>query len=113
MRDVYAVLREKEKAIQRVDREIRVLRLAAPLLSDDTDAGPVPVAAPAAEGVGDAQKVRPNRTLPTARPPDSDDSGRWRTEATDDVKSAPAKKISARLKRLLATPLLNADRFAS
>src|SRR6267154_1187116 len=35
MRDVYEVLQEKESAIQRVAREIKILRLAAPLLAED------------------------------------------------------------------------------
>jgi hypothetical protein len=35
MRNVYEVLQEKENAIQRVAREIKILRLAAPLLTED------------------------------------------------------------------------------
>src|SRR5260221_14675264 len=39
MRNVYEVLQEKENAIQRVAREIKILRLAAPLLSEDVPSG--------------------------------------------------------------------------
>jgi len=35
MRNVHEVLQEKENAIQRVAREIKILRLAAPLLAED------------------------------------------------------------------------------
>lgn len=111
MRDVYEVLREKEKAVERVDREIEVLRLAVPLLIDGTDIGVIPVAAPGAEGAADAQKVRPSRPLCAARTV-TEDLERSGTDATDDVKLGTAKKISARLKRL-ATPLLNAGGLAS
>jgi len=83
MRDVYEVLREKEEAIQRVDREIEVLRLVASLLNEDTDNGSIAVN-PARDG----------------------------TEATQDAKVGTAKRISACLKRL-AMPLLDAGRFAS
>ncbi|MBZ5655529.1 MAG: hypothetical protein LAO56_09655 [Acidobacteriia bacterium] len=83
MRDVYEVLREKEKAIQRVDQEIRLLRLAASLLNDGTDSGLI-----------------------------TDDPRRDGTEATEDAKVGTAKRISARLRRL-ATPLLEASRSAS
>jgi len=86
MRDVYEVLREKEKAIQRVVREIKVLRLAASLLDDETDSA--------------------TRLLVTGDP------AHGRTGAAEDIRVGVAKKLSARLKRL-ATPLLNATRFAS
>jgi len=111
MRDVYEVLREKEKAVERVDWEIQVLRLAVPLLTDGTDIGLIPAAAPGAHGTADAQKVLPSRSLRPARTV-TDDSGRCRTEATDEVKLGTATKISARLKRL-ATPLLNAGWLAN
>ncbi len=37
MRNVYEVLREKELTMQRVAREIEILRLAAPLLAPDNE----------------------------------------------------------------------------
>ena len=111
MRDVYEVLREKEKAVERVDREIQVLRLAVPLLIDGTDIGLIPAAAPGAQETADAQKVRPSKALRAASTA-TDDADRTRTDVIDDVKLGTAKKISARLKRL-ATPLLNAGGLAS
>lgn len=105
MRDVYEVLREKERAIQRIEREIKVLRMAAPLLTDDTDVRPVAETTP--EGLQEA-----NGPLPTERPPDTNDADESSTEATDDVKLGAAKRISARLKRM-ATPLLNVSRATS
>lgn len=105
MRDVYEVLREKERAIQRIEREIKVLRMAAPLLTDDTDVRPVAEAMP--DGLQEA-----NGPLPTERAPDTNDAGESSTEATDDVKIGAAKRISTRLKRM-ATPLLNVSRAAS
>jgi len=111
MRDVYEVLREKEEAVERVDREIQVLRLAVPLLTDGTDIGLLPAAAPGVQGTADAQEVfhsRPPRAARTV----TDDPERNGTDATDDVKLGAAKKISARLKRL-ATPLMNAGGLAS
>ena len=108
MQDIYEVLREKEKAVERVDREIQALRLAVPLLTEVTDIGLVPAAAPRAQGTADAQKFCPSSSLRPARTV-TDEPGRCGTEATDDVKLGTATKISARLKRL-ATPLLNAGR---
>src|SRR5256885_6716 len=35
MRNVYEVLQEKESAAERISREIEILQLAAPLLTDD------------------------------------------------------------------------------
>lgn len=112
MRDVYELLREKENALERVDREIEALRLVAPLLTDDTDTGPVLATAPAVRDVADAQRLRPKGPLRAARPPVTNEPGRWSKGAMDYVKSETAKHISSRLKRLV-TPLLNASRFAS
>lgn len=109
MRDVYEVLREKEKAVERVDREIRVLRLAVPLLTDGTDIGPIPAATPGDHGTAEAQRDRSSKVLRAARTV-TDDPGCGGTDA-DGVKLGTATKISARLKRL-ATPLLSAGRLA-
>lgn len=43
MKNIYDVLRQKEQELQRVQREIEALRIAAPLLADDTDVETVPV----------------------------------------------------------------------
>lgn len=99
MRDVYEVLREKERAIERVSREIRLLRLAAPLLTEDTD-------------IGHAMASNPEEVRRAARQARADVIDALRSEADDEGMSRAAKRISARLKRL-ATPLLNASRVAS
>lgn len=104
MRDVYEVLREKEKAIARVDREIRVLRLAVPLLTDGTDIGPIPAATTGDHGTAEARTARSNKALHGAHTV-TDDARCSGREAAGGVKLGTATKISARLKRL-ATPLL-------
>ena len=38
MKDVYAVLREKEMEQSRLEKEVEALRVAAPLLSEDGEA---------------------------------------------------------------------------
>ena len=105
MRDVYEVLREKEKAVERVVREIRVLRLAVSLLTDGTDIGPIPAATPGDHRTAEAQTARLSKVLQVAHTV-TDDAGCGGTEATGRVKLRTATKISARLKRL-ATPLLS------
>ena len=37
MKDPFEVLRQKEKDLDRIRKEIEVLRIAAPLLSEETD----------------------------------------------------------------------------
>jgi hypothetical protein len=105
MRDLFEVLREKEKAVARVGREIRILRLAVPLLTDGTDIGLIPGATPGHHGTTEAQSARSNKVLHVAHTV-TDDAGCSGTEATGGVKLGTATKISARLKRL-ATPLLS------
>lgn len=39
MKNVYEVLRQKELELTRLEKEVEALRVAAPLLSDDKDAG--------------------------------------------------------------------------
>ena len=39
MRDVYEVLRQKELEVSRLEEEVEALRVAAPLLSEDGEAG--------------------------------------------------------------------------
>jgi hypothetical protein len=38
MKDVYAVLRQKERELSRLEKEVEALRVAAPLLSEDGEA---------------------------------------------------------------------------
>ena len=105
MRDVYEVLREKEKAVARVAQEIRILRLAVPLLTDGTDIGPIPVATPGDHGTAEAQRPSSNTVVHVAHTV-TDDAGCGGTEVAGGVKFGTATKISARLKRL-TTPLLS------
>ena len=105
MRDVYEVLREKEKAVARVDREIRALRLAVPLLTDATDVALIPAATPGDHGTAEAQRARLSEVLHVAHTV-RDDTGCSGIEPTGGVKLGTTTKISARLKRL-ATPLLS------
>jgi hypothetical protein len=105
MRNVYEVLREKEKAVTRVDQEIRILRLAVPLLTDDTDMGPIPATAQGDHGTAEAQRAHSNKVVHVAHTV-TDDAGCGRTESAGGVKLGTATKISARLKRL-TTPLLS------
>jgi hypothetical protein len=39
MKDVYEVLRQKELEMSRLEKEVEALRVAAPLLSEDGEAG--------------------------------------------------------------------------
>jgi hypothetical protein len=39
MKDIYEILRLKEIELSRVETEVEALRIAAPLLTDDTDLG--------------------------------------------------------------------------
>ena len=39
MKNVYEVLRQKELELARLEKEVEALRVAAPLLSDDKEAG--------------------------------------------------------------------------
>ncbi len=112
MRNVYEVLREKESAVQRVAREIEILRLAAPLLTCDAPADDAPTEnLPPAEGVAEDA----NTGIVSASPlPNQPDSVRAEVpdEVPDEANSLPTKKISARLKRL-ARPLASARRFVA
>jgi len=108
MRNVYEVLREKESAVQRVAREIEILRLAAPLLTCDAPADDAPTEnLPPAEGVAEDANTGIVSASPLPNQPDS-----VRAEVPDEANSLPMKKISARLKRL-ARPLASARRFVA
>ena len=39
MRDVYEVLRQKEREVSRLEQEVEALRVVAPLLSEGEEAG--------------------------------------------------------------------------
>jgi hypothetical protein len=54
MKDIYALLRQKELAISRLETEVEALRVVAPLLSEDHEAG---------------DAIRPAATRSTTSPP--------------------------------------------
>ncbi|MGH9510508.1 MAG: hypothetical protein ACRD2U_00065 [Terriglobales bacterium] len=74
MKNVYEVLRQKELELSRLEKEVEALRVAAPLLSDEKDAGmdagkptlatpapsqtPIRIPQPAAVNAGPAQPAR-------------------------------------------------------
>ncbi len=96
MRNGYEILREKESAVQRVAREIEILRLAAPLLTCDTPADDAPTEnLPLAEVVAEDANAGIVSAPPLTSQPDS-----ARTDVPDEANSLLLKKISARLKRL-------------
>ena len=99
MRDVYEILRTKEMLIKQLTREIEALRLVAPLLTDDTDAGPPP----------NAQNFRSERRTRGSHPAKEPDRGRAATgrAVTGDEVLRTARKISGRIKQL-AGPVLDA-----
>jgi len=105
MRDVNEVLRAKEIHIEQLGREIEALRLVAPLLNDDTDAGSL-ADAPGNRTESDVQSVRSiGRRGRTHLRKESDRGG---TAVTDDVETVgTAERISGRLRRL-ARPVLDA-----
>jgi hypothetical protein len=108
MRNVYEVLREKQSAVQRVAREIEILRLAAPLLTCDAPADNAPTEnRPPAEVVAEDASAGAVSASPLTNQPDD-----ARTDVPDEASSLPMKKISARLKRL-ASPFANARRFVA
>jgi hypothetical protein len=111
MRDIYELLRKKEIAIERLAREVEALRLVAPLLTDDIDAVQVLPAASRRHETAKARKEGTKTGLGAPTEPLSNGSDDWQTGAMDDRQSQAPKKLSIRLKRL-ATPLLNATRFA-
>jgi hypothetical protein len=104
MRDVNEVLRDKEIHIEQLGREIEALRLVAPLLNDDTDAGSL-ADAPGNRTESDVQSVRPIGRRDRARLREESDRG---TAVTGDVETVGTpERISVRLRRL-ARPVLDA-----
>ena len=114
MRDVYEVLREKEIRLEQLARELKALRLAAPLLIDGTDIGSELADAPDSRRESDAQGFRSEGRAGRGRLPvtkEGQERTAVSTAVSDEVRLA-AKKISGRLKRL-TTPLRNAVNPAS
>ena len=105
MRDVYEVLRAKEIHIEQLGREIEALRLVAPLLNDDTDAGSL-ADAPGNRTESDVQSVRSIGRRGRARLRKESDRGRTAL-ANDEETVGAAETISSRLRRL-ARPMLDA-----
>lgn len=71
MRDIYELIRQKESDLERIKREVDVLRMAAKLLDDDAGSRTIVVAPAAADresqGYGAPAVARPG-AAPTAPP---------------------------------------------
>jgi hypothetical protein len=107
LRDIYAVLREKQDVIRRLHREIEALRLVVPLL-DGADTGQLLVSNPSAGTV--AKRFGPrvqDALLATEANVTQEPVREEQTEAA--VSSRTAKAIAVRLRHLLA-PLWNVRR---
>ncbi|MGC2184889.1 MAG: hypothetical protein WA637_16545 [Terriglobales bacterium] len=67
MKNVYEVLRQKELELSRLEKEVEALRVAAPLLSEDKEAGNdnKPTLAPS---TGSQQPIRIPQTAVNAAP---------------------------------------------
>lgn len=85
MKNVYEVLRQKELELSRLEKEVEALRVAAPLLSDDKEAG-VETSAPKPGLTATTPAQQPiriptpavNATPPTARAAGWEDTAkRW------------------------------------
>ncbi|MBO0910493.1 MAG: hypothetical protein J2P13_01770 [Acidobacteria bacterium] len=61
MKNVYEVLRQKELELARLEKEVEALRVAAPLLSDDKENAPEPVAPKPAHSTPVATPQQPIR----------------------------------------------------
>jgi hypothetical protein len=85
MKNVYEVLRQKELELARLEKEVEALRVAAPLLSDEKEAGsdtttakPTLTTSPAAQQPIRIPQPAVNQGQPTARAAGWEDSAkRW------------------------------------
>ena len=111
MRNVYEVLREKESAVQRVAREIQILRLAAPLLVDDVTSNDVRIDTVPTNDADPKLVPASASGVPLTNEQDGAISGSP-NNGNDEGSFASMKKISARLKRL-TRPLGSASRLAA
>ena len=72
MKNVYEVLRQKELELSRLEKEVEALRVAAPLLSEDKEAGtdnkPTLTSAPAQGSPSGFRSRRPPLLKPPAPP---------------------------------------------
>ena len=83
MKNVYEVLRQKEMELTRLEKEVEALRLVAPLLSEEKEAG-VEMAKPAlAAAVNGPQPTAriPIPTTPTIPPPQPVRAAGWEESA--------------------------------
>jgi len=117
LQNVYEVLREKERAIERVRREIEALRSVSPLLADKTDARLNLSARPAAREESTDTISQLGEALRTVAPLLADETegidpairARLIEAGENDSKLRESKKISRHL-RLIAAPLLGSSR---
>jgi hypothetical protein len=117
VRDVYEVLREKENAVERVRREVEVLRSVAALLADETATrSDVPVQPSLLMEAATERVSRQREALRRASPLLADETydlvgkiraRRIETEA-NDATLGRATKISRQLRRI-AAPLLGGN----
>lgn len=113
MRDIYAVLREKEYAIAKVRREVQALRSATPLLDEDIGRGMnIPLPPVARHEVSTQTATQQEEVLGTAGPLFADETDvlaeirdRLVEAAENNSKLRRSNKISRTL-RHIAAPLL-------
>ncbi len=116
MRDIYAVLREKEDAIAQVRREVQALRSVTPLLDEDIGRGMnIPTRPVAQQEVRTQTATEQEEGLGTAAPLFADETdvlaeirARLVEAAESDPKTGRSNKISRTL-RHIAAPLLGAS----
>ena len=75
MKNVYEVLRQKEMELTRLEKEVEALRLVAPLLSEEKESMPMPMAevakpmlAPAVGGSTSSVRVPAAPSMPLPQP---------------------------------------------
>ena len=69
MKNVYEVLRQKELELSRLEKEVEALRVAAPLLSEDKEAGNDNKPTLAATSTQRPSEFRSRRSIPRRKPP--------------------------------------------
>ena len=116
VRDIYAVLREKEDAIERVRREVAALRSVTPLLGEDIGGGiNIPAPPVALQQVRTETVSQQGEALGRVAPLFADQTdvlakirARLVAAAENDPKLGRSNRISRKL-RHIAAPLLGAS----
>ncbi len=115
MRDIHAVLREKQNALEQLRRDLQALRSVTPLLDEDIGRGmDIPVPPVARQEVRTESATQQEEALGTAVPLFADETdvlaeirARLVEAAENDPKLGRSNKISRTL-RHIAGPLLGA-----